>query len=362
MPIYKSNTKHKGRVYRVQVHGKIAPGKYVIKRGTARTMTEAKKMEADLLSQFAITASMMTVSEGIQRYLEDLCLRVKLTTYVSAEAVLRKQIEPFIGAYKITEVTPQIIRLQLQNHWLTQGYKPAYISLLNSRASALFNYFMRFYNLHRNPVKSAGHVGARNSKEMSFWTLDEFNDFCKGLNPKDDISYYVLFQLLYYTGMRIGEAFALVPDDIDFNSHLIHITKTYVRFKGQDIIQPPKTRQSIRDISIPEFLTRMLAEYIKRLPDEKTRLFFNISKYSLWRKMRSVCKKTGVKLIRVHSIRHSAVAFLIDQGVPILEISKRCGHRSPDITWRVYSHLYPNREQSIAKLLDKVHESANENN
>lgn len=362
MPIYKRKTKNKGRVYRVQVHGTIAPGKYATKYGTARTLTEAKQIEVDLKAQFAVSASMMSVTEGIHRYLDDLSLRVKLTTYESAKIVLLNQIDPYIGGFKITDVTPQVFRLKLHNHWLAQGYKPAYISLLNSRASALFNYFVRFYNLSKNPVKLAGHVGARNSKEMSFWTLDEFNDFYKGLDSIDDLSYCVLFQLLYYTGMRIGEAFALLPADIDFRTKVIHITKTYVRFKGQDIIQPPKTRQSIRDISIPEFLTRMLAEYIKRLPDEKTRLFFNISKYSLWRKMRSVCKKTGVKLIRVHSIRHSAVAFLIDQGVPILEISKRCGHRSPDITWRVYSHLYPNREQSIAKLLDKVHESAHENN
>ena len=75
--------------------------------------------------------------------------------------------------------------------------------------------------------------------------------------------------------------------------------------------------------------------------------------------MRTVCNKTGVKLIRVHDLRHSAVALLIEEGVPIMEISKRCGHRSADVTYKVYAHLYPNKEESIARMLDKIHDKNN---
>ena len=354
MPYYKKKLK-KGSYYQVQVSKTIAPGKRRTIYATAHSLSEAKEKEQELRNRVAMDADVLTVEEGIRRYLEDLQLRVKLTTYKSSSFILKNRVIPYIGTYKITKITSWHIR-NLQNEWLKAGYKPAYLNLLNAKLSALFNYFIRFYGLNVNPVKLAGPLGNRRGREMEFWTLQEFKTFYSGLDPVADFSYCVLFQLLFFTGMRIGEAMALYPADVDLENGVISITKTFVRMDGKDIFQKPKTHNSIRKISIPQFLVRMLADFISRLPDSNTRLFFQISKYSLWRKMRSVCQKTGVKLIRVHDIRHSAVAFLINQGVPIMEISKRCGHRSPDITYRVYAHLYPKKEQSIAQLLDRLYD------
>ena len=39
-------------------------------------------------------------------------------------------------------------------------------------------------------------------------------------------------------------------------------------------------------------------------------------------------KQAGVKKIRVHDIRHSAVSLLIDMGFSVLAIGERMGHRS----------------------------------
>lgn len=353
MPYYKKRNSKK-TVYRVQVTSTDVPGHTKTIYATAHSLSEAKEKEKELQQKLAIAASSLTIKEGITRYLVDQRLRTKITTYKSTYAILTKQIEPYLGNYKIIDVAPRMIR-DLQNEWLKKGYRPSYLSLLHAKLSALFVYFERFYALKSNPVKLAGTIGSRNAKEMNFWTYDEYIKFYKGLRSKDDIAYQVLYQILFYTGCRIGEAFALFPSDVDCKNRVIHITKTYVRLDGKDIIQPPKTRSSVRDVSIPHFLVAQLSEYIKHLPGTDCRLFFNLSKFSLFRKMRSNCQKTGVKLIRVHDIRHSAVAFLIAKGVPILEISKRCGHRTPDITYRVYAHLYPDKEQSIAELLDKIH-------
>ncbi len=360
MPIYKQS-RTKRTTYKVQVTARDGPGKSRTLYGTAHSLAEAKAKEQELREKLATAASSLTVAEGAERYLADQLLRCKITTYQSTSLIIEKQIVPTLGKYKITDVNPRIIR-ELQNQWLKNDYQPSYLSSLNTKLSGLFNYFMRLYGLPSNPVKLAGPLGDRHSKEMKFWTFEEYENFYAGLDDKDDLPYRVLFQILFYTGCRIGEAFALFPADINIAEKYINIDKTFTRLKGQDILQTPKTRSSIRHVSIPNFLTKQIEDYISRLPDDKTRLFFNISKFSLFRKMRSVCKKTGVKLIRVHDIRHSAVAFLISQGVPIIEISKRCGHRSPDITYRVYAHLYPNKERSIADLLETIHANRNKAN
>lgn len=354
MPYYKQKRK-KGEIsYKVQITATIAPGEHRTVYATAHSLAEAKKKEEELRQLVSVDAGVMTIEEGARRYLADQKLRVKPTTFNSSKFVIEKQILPFIGSYRVTAVSPSIVR-NLQNQWLAQGFKPTYLNLLNAKLSALFNYFIRFYGLSRNPVKLAGPLGNRFAKEMQFWTLDEYKQFYQGLDPIEDYPYCVLFQVLFFTGMRIGEAFALFPSDIDFHNGIISITKTYTRIDGRDVFQTPKTHNSLRKITIPRFLLEMLSDFINHLPASNMRLFFQISKWSLWRKMRTVCRKTGVKLIRVHDLRHSAVALLIEEGVPIMEISKRCGHRSPDITYKVYAHLYPHKEESIAKMLDNIH-------
>jgi integrase len=44
--------------------------------------------------------------------------------------------------------------------------------------------------------------------------------------------------------------------------------------------------------------------------------------------------------ITFHGLRHTHASQLIDAGVDIVTISKRLGHASPDVTLRVYAHLF----------------------
>jgi integrase len=41
-----------------------------------------------------------------------------------------------------------------------------------------------------------------------------------------------------------------------------------------------------------------------------------------------------------HNLRHTHASQLIDAGVDIVTISKRLGHAKPDITLRIYAHLF----------------------
>ena len=65
------------------------------------------------------------------------------------------------------------------------------------------------------------------------------------------------------------------------------------------------------------------------------------------------CKETGVKRIRVHDLRHSSCALLINLGYSPIQIAERLGHESVSVTER-YSHLYPSVQRKMADNLDKV--------
>ncbi len=68
--------------------------------------------------------------------------------------------------------------------------------------------------------------------------------------------------------------------------------------------------------------------------------------------MKRHADKAGVKRIRVHSLRHSHVTYLINQGVQPLIIKERLGHRDIKINLNTYGHLYPSQQREVAEMLD----------
>ena len=75
-----------------------------------------------------------------------------------------------------------------------------------------------------------------------------------------------------------------------------------------------------------------------------------------WRsKSGEIVKKSGVKKIRVHDLRHSHVSLLIDKGFTALAIAERMGHEATDITFR-YAHLFPTVQEDMANALDDERE------
>ena len=153
------------------------------------------------------------------------------------------------------------------------------------------------------------------------------------------------FLLLYWTGMRIGELLALTYKDIDLDKRTIFISKSYQRIDGRDIITPPKTPKSKRNITIPPFLAEELKEYTSRLygimEDER---MFRFTKSYMEHEIIKGIQKSGVKRIRLHDLRHSHASMLVEMGFTPLAIAERLGHEKIETTLNTYSHLYPNKQ------------------
>lgn len=188
-------------------------------------------------------------------------------------------------------------------------------------------------------------MGNEIPKEMNFWTKEEYLKFSEAMMDKPR-SYYA-FEMLYWCGIRSGELLALTPDD--FENQTVTISKTFHRSKGRDIITSPKTKKSNCTIKMSPFLCEEMQEYIKMLYDIKTdeRLFI-VTKSYLNHEMERGAKQVGVKKIRVHDIRHSAVSLLIDMGFSVLAIGERMGHEAEKITYR-YAHLFPTVQTEMAE-------------
>ncbi len=318
------------------------------KRGF-RTKKEALVWEHDY--QLKAKADMdMTLGAFVEVYYADKAGELKERTMRNKKYMIKTHILPYFGEKPMNSITPSDI-IQWQNIMRTKGYSEAYLRMLQNQLTALFSHASKIYNLANNPCKKVKKMGKSDSRSLTFWTEEEYSRFIDTF--EQDSRYYVLFETLFWTGCRIGELLALTKADIDFSADQISISKTYYRHECRDIITSPKTPQSIRTIDIPEFLSKELKEYTDKLyelPDEER--IFPMVPEAVQQTMKRHADKAGVKRIRVHDLRHSHVAYLINQGVQPMIIKERLGHKDIGITLNTYGHLYPNEQKQVADLLD----------
>lgn len=319
------------------------------KRGF-KTMREAKQYENERMLKNKGDMNML-MKDFIEQYFEDKEKDLKIRTKNNKRYMLDKYIVPFFGNMKMTEITPAQIT-KWQNEMDKNGFSDSYLRMVDNQLRALFTHATKIYDLESNPCTKVRRLGRSDTRSLTFWTIDEYDKFLDTI--EEGSRYYVIFETLFWTGMRIGELLALTKGDIDFDNCKINISKTYYRTKKEDFITEPKTKESIRTVDIPEFLRDEIKEFCDKkygFPDDER--LFPIVQEAIQHKIRNNAVKAGVRKIRVHDLRHSHASYLINQGVQPLIIKERLGHKDIKITLNTYGHLYPNQQKQVANLLNE---------
>lgn len=323
------------------------------KRGF-KTKREAKEYENNFLATVKLKAEKIPFKNLTEIYLKDIENRVKVSTFIKKEKILKLRILPFFENFLIGDITPMTIR-EWQNRELKNNYKKSYFLTIQKELSTVLNYAVKFYNLQENPLSRAGTVTSspllQEKKEINVWSIEEFNNFIKNVENRQ---MYVLFNLLFYTGARIGEVLALGIKDINFKTNTLRINKTYQKINGKEYITAPKTKASNRIIKLPTFLIEIIKNYIESLYDKNTSRLFITSRTNIHRYKNEIVKKYGLENIRLHDFRHSHASILLNQGVDIVTVSKRLGHESIKMTLDTYSHLIKGSEDKLIGVLDKL--------
>ena len=309
-------------------------------------------LTTDLLSGPETVTPDMTFAEFYRIYYADMQGRLKPTTLATKDAVISGKILPAFGSLPMNAITPRLIR-RWQTGLLTQGYSDTYLRTIDMHLSPVFKYAYKYYDMD-NPCTKADHIGSSNARTLNFWTLDEYRAFIATCS--DSPVAFTAFELLYWCGIRVGELLALTPQDIDPKKKLLKITKTYTRQGGRDVISAPKTPDSVRDVGMPDFLFAEVTAYIGDTGMKKNERLVPHTIDFLKYRLQCGCKKSGVKRIRIHDIRHSHVSLLIDQGFSAAAIAGRVGHRHISTTVNVYAHLFPNRQEMLADALQEMHD------
>ncbi|WP_251078284.1 site-specific integrase [Frankia sp. AiPa1] len=165
--------------------------------------------------------------------------------------------------------------------------------------------------------------------------------------------FYALVLVCCYGGLRIGEAAGLERQHIQGSK--IQVVQGVTEVSGQGLLVGPlKTRHSRRTVAVPEpvaeALRRHLRKYVDLRPDAPvfsvsgTRLRVNHFRKRHWAK---AIKDAGLAPLRIHDMRHTAVALWIATGAPVLQVSRRAGHGSVSFTLDRYGHLYEEADDAL---------------
>lgn len=203
--------------------------------------------------------------------------------------------------------------------------------------------------ISRNPVACAEKMRANKPVEAKeAFTAEEVKLLMQHL-PHD--KYGNSIRLMLGTGIRMQELLALEPRLIEEDGSVIHIRQAVKTVAGRVEIGPPKSRDSLRDVPIPEGLQPMVIQlretedkYIFQSPNKEQP--FDPKHYrDKFKQYVSAIK--GVRELTPHSCRHTYVSQMQALGVDLATIQSMVGHADLDMTQHYLHVQSPVRQKAV---------------
>lgn len=267
-------------------------------------------------------------------------------------------------------------------------YKPATISGVHAAARMIFKKAREYELIYTDPTEFA--VVPRPKREIvdpdqnvpPYLEKKQLQDFLNTARNRGLYPDYPLFVLLAYTGLRIGEALALTWEDIDFTAGTVKVSKTLynpTNNSGSYDLLPPKTRTSVRVVTMPHHLKQVLAAH--KVESNRYRMTFGPSwhipegsrqgfvftapahpgrpltqrlvQLRIDRLQKLMDPPLSVR-IHPHIFRHTHASLLAEAGVDLVNIMKRLGHSDDATTRQIYLHITKSLAQETAQRFDDL--------
>lgn len=302
----------------------------------------------------------LTFEEAIDNYLQYVKLKDKPQSHLKIKSRINNHILPFVKGKSIHDFKAvDYLEWQMQINEMSLKY--SYRKTLHYCFVAFLNFCIKFYDLKENVASKVGNFKNIDiESEGKAWTLEEYKQF---ISCVDNNIYHALFNFLFFSGCRMGETLALTFNDIIDSTININKTITKEYYCGKRITTLPKTKKSIRIISIDSLLKKeieQLREYYSTYYNDFNNNFYifggnkPLTPTTITRKKNQYCRIANVPQIKIHEFRHSHACLLFQNNVPIEDISKRLGHSSITMTMNVYLRNIPRNEKRVIDTLNSL--------
>lgn len=310
---------------------------------------------------------------------------IKESSILVYDNVYRNHISPIIGNFLLHEITNFHIRKVINTMRDEKGLSYEMQNKAKVVLVDMFNKTMLNHLVNENPAKGIS-LKRKKKKDVRVLTREEQFDF---FECAAGTFYYNAFVVQVQSGLRPGELYGLIEDDLDFENNSINVNRTliYQKLEGdakkEFHINTPKTEQSRRTVPMTKeckaALLRQLMQKrvimrktVKDIPEHLRNFIFTtrtgmpINAQNYREAIEKIVDEINfvrptvdqIERFTGHCFRHTFATRCFESGIDFKVIQKYLGHASLQMTMDLYVHVVKaTSDTSIPKLenlLDEI--------
>ena len=245
---------------------------------------------------------------------------------------------------------------------ISTRYKNDILKFLKS----VLNFAMTWYDFNLNKVYNKMTKFSNASdipKEMMYFTYEQWKQF---ISVENNLQSKVMFEILYYCGLRKGELRGLTWRNVDLVNKTLSVKKQ-ITDRGGPVkefqFSTPKTKSRR---TLP--LNKVLLNDLKMLKNGVSKEYgfnddyfvigdaFPVASNTITSRKNRNCKLANVPQIRIHDFRHSCASLLINNGANVTLVAKYLGHTKIEEALNTYSHMFSTALDSLVSVIDSLEE------
>ena len=356
--------KQKSGLYRTKVTvGHDSGGKPIVKYISGKTKKELEEARQEVLKHYTLDAAAAQrdvlfgdyAQEWYDIYKKPLIAVSSQSGYNAALG----QLIPYFENRQLRSITAAELQLYMNK---LNGKSKTTIAYHNAIIKNVFESAYANGIIDRDPARGLKKPSAEKKSRRALTDAETSAVLSVGKKHPEGL----LLLLLYYTGLRRGEALGLQWKDIDFLKKQLSVKRDVDFITGT--IGTVKTKSSLRTVPIPDELITELNSvrgvgetYVIQSPQSHSYLSirtFNRRWDRLMKALRdedpSIESEEGMSILTPHYFRHNYASVLYNANVDILAAQKFLGHSDIKTTLQIYAHLSEGKEMESA---DKVRDA-----
>lgn len=329
---------------------------------------EVERKVAGLLEREAegrrVAPALLTVGDYLEEWLTQIVFhRVRANTLSAYRFQSERYLIPDLGRKKLATLSARDLRLYVES-LRRRGVGVRTIGYVHATLRAALEDAVREEVLDRNVAKLVSVPRPVRDERLPL-SIEEVKVL---LAKNRDHRLFALLLVLALLGLRRSEALGLQWDDVDLETGALEIKRGLHRVDGALVTLPTKTARSRRTIPLPGLVVESLERHRVRQEKELTDLAERwpatgyvfttpigtpIDPRNCTRIVQEACRKSDVRVVRLHDFRHGAVSVLLGLGVPPRTAMDIAGHSTIEMTMNVYGHVSLDEKR---EALDRIGE------
>lgn len=297
----------------------------------------------------------VTLASFATESLPALLMDVRPSTKARMKSIYKVHIEPEFGHLPLTAITGPLV-----GDWMVRMGAESGAGTVRKNVHVLRRLLGHAVNsglLRVNPA-SAVRLPQEPRNEQKFLTHAQALHLAETIHPR----FKAMVLVAVFGGLRFGEVCGLQRKHINPLNNTIAVRQTLVEVGSSMTLGPPKTKTSVRVVTIPRSIMAQVVEHMDaHTGSEPDAMVFTgqrgntISRNNWYRHYwKTATEAAGMEGLRFHDLRHTFVALWVSLGRNPKEVSKAAGHSSVAFTLDRYGHLYDTDHDGLADELDAM--------